>query len=274
LRLDEFRVLQKGLELHDQGTLEYYRVFDGTKVDIVRKHVGAIGAISPRQAADAHQDDAHKLSRGPSRDANGGGPMERPRSAAGQPPAARRPNSADPLRPRREAPAANAPMRNLDAAAASRPLRSVDGNHQGGKANPSSSNAHRYPSTGGPGRDPGARTMPPLPRPSSAPDLWDSPRGDESDNDELNESRTLRTVAKNVAKLRRDISSATTAARDAQAHETTDVWAKRVATAEERLRRSEERNELANQRIAELENTVRRYQQLMKRVATSFPGVL
>jgi hypothetical protein len=145
LRLDEFRVLQKGLELHDQGTLEYYRVFDGTKVDIVRKHVGAIGAISPRQAADAHQDDAHKLSRGPSRDANGGGPMERPRSAAGQPPAARRPNSADPLRPRREAPAANAPMRNLDAAAASRPLRSVDGNHQGGKANPSSSNTHRYP---------------------------------------------------------------------------------------------------------------------------------
>lgn len=224
-RASDIRILQRSMELNDKGTLEYFRVFDGTKVDVVRKHALPTGSVKP-----AHDDaqerarDAKEKTAKPQGNPSHGGTTRTPS-------ATRKFDSSDRQQP--------------DASSKPRPQ----------SAEPSRREDSR----------------PPRSRPQSAPGGKLGAKDDTSKYlDDADDDDLLDRVARNVADLKRELRETGSRPRTADSTASdpaVEMWQRRAASLEERLKRSEERNEIAAQRIQELEQTVRRYQLLMKKVS-------
>lgn len=281
----EFRILQRNMELHDEGTLQYYRVFDGTKLNVVKR---LKVDLTPRE---------HERERGnATAAASGQNPRGRPAING-----ASLPNNGEDRKNHvygRVATGGGKATSHLNTA---RP-DDIDGSR--GAAMYDDFTSTMRPSTGIGSRPTTAKSRP-LSAPPSRPGTAARPNsrlgydGLDADDDPLT------AVAKNVAALKRELreslstetneldgkyssygasvygsgtlgagsrpGSATSAAAlsATTGGAAADMWQRRVSTLEERLRQSEERNEVANQRIQELESTVRRYQLLMKKVSVT-----
>ena len=246
LKPAEIRVLQKSMDLNDKGTLEYYRVFDGTKVDIVRK------PPSLRAAGDDKSPVAKKAV----------APAEETNQRSSTVSAGSRPQSATAKQVTvTDGPGAGPRSRLTNASSTTSTRRAESVSEPAKRSTSRPSSAARTAETS---------------RPSTASDRRPAKPsvGAISDDDDDDESEVLDRVARSVADLKRDLRDSVSSRRH---HDTTgtngdpivEMLQRRNTSLEDRLRRSEERNELANQRIQELEQTVHRYKLLMRKVSVN-----
>ena len=260
LKASEIRVLQKSMDLNDKGTLEYFRVFDGTKVDVVKKPPSA------STVTDKSDKGAETLS--PSSAAKS--KAEKPDGSRSKPSGAAATSASGTARQVRvtEGSAttsggrANENPRGADTTSRSTAVRDRPGSASTHASRPGSALRDSRPTTG---------SRPATGEQRIADSRSSQPAADMSDDEE---SEVLDRVARSVAELKRDLRDGSTAPR--RHHDVTpasdpvvEMLQRRNASLEERLRRSEDRAELANQRIQELEQTVRRYQLLMRKVSVS-----
>uniref|UniRef100_A0A7S1W5P4 Ubiquitin-like domain-containing protein n=1 Tax=Neobodo designis TaxID=312471 RepID=A0A7S1W5P4_NEODS len=242
LHPNEIRILQKSMDLNDKGTLEYFRVFDGTKVDVVKKPPATDAPKSTKKPSEV------PTKAPPSKAQSTGSPSGSPPTAA----AKAKPTTA----PVSAASSNRRPARVEETSSASAPTS------RPGTATTRAAGASRDSSLRGAGEK----------RVGDAVRSYD--RDDDSSDGE--DSAVLDRVARSVAELKRDLQDSSASTVPRRHHDASgagdpvvEMLQRRNASLEDRLRRSEERCELANQRIQELEQTVRRYQLLMRKVSVS-----